>query len=97
MAQVLFLNIFFEKDSHLNAVEELMRQPFYTTFLSNNCTSFDLWLKDNLIKHQKVSKYYEDDCLHFFVCLFVFVGFFVLFMLLLLKTVIFRLEFISSF
>ena len=85
MAQVFFLDIFFEKDPHLNAVEELMRQPFYTTFLSNNCTSFDLWLKDNLIKHQKVSKYYEDDCLHFFVCLFVFVVFFCAFYAFIVK------------
>ena len=31
-------------------------------FLGNNCTSFHLWLKENLIRHQKVLKYYENDC-----------------------------------
>ena len=31
-------------------------------FLSNNGTSFHLWWKDNLVKHQKVSRCYENDC-----------------------------------
>ena len=66
MAQVLFFDIFFEKDPHLSAVEELIRKPFYTMFLSNSCASFHWW-------------------------------FFLLFMPLLLKTVISRLEFTSSF
>ena len=33
-----------------------------TMYLSNNCASFHLWWKENLVKHQKVSKYYENDC-----------------------------------
>ena len=32
-------------------------------FISNNRTLLHLWRKENLIKHQKVSKYYENDCL----------------------------------
>ena len=31
-------------------------------FISNNCLSFHLWWMENLLKHQKVSKYYETDC-----------------------------------
>ena len=31
-------------------------------FISNNRPSFHLWLNENLVKHQKVSKYYENDC-----------------------------------
>ena len=36
-----------------------MRQLVYTMFITNNCTLFHLWWKENLVKHQKVSKYYE--------------------------------------
>ena len=31
-------------------------------FISNNRTSFELRWKENLVKHQKVSKYYETRC-----------------------------------
>ena len=34
-------------------------------FISNNRASFHLWWKENLVKHQKVSKYYENDCTYF--------------------------------
>ena len=34
----------------------------YTMFMSNNRALFRLWGKENLVKHQKVSKYYENDC-----------------------------------
>ena len=44
-----------------------MRQHVYTTFISNNRPSFHLWCKENLVKHQKVSKYYENDCLQNFI------------------------------
>ena len=40
-----------------------MRQLVYAMFLSNNRPSFQLWWKENLLKHQKVSKYYETDCI----------------------------------
>ena len=39
-------------------------------FLSNNPPSFPLWWKQNLVKHQQVSKYYEKDCLQIFLLLF---------------------------
>ena len=39
-----------------------MRQLVYTMFVSNNCASFDMGWKGNLVKHQKVSKCYENDC-----------------------------------
>ena len=38
--------------------------------ISHNRTSFPLWLKEKLVKHQKVSKYYENDCPKKFVSLF---------------------------
>ena len=31
-------------------------------FISNNRESFQLWGKENLVKNQKVSKYYGNDC-----------------------------------
>ena len=31
-------------------------------FITNNRASFHLWWKENLVKHQKVSKYYNHDC-----------------------------------
>ena len=39
-----------------------MRQLVYTIFIINNHNSFHLWWKENLVKHQKVSKYYDWDC-----------------------------------
>ena len=39
-----------------------MRQLVYTMYISNNRPRFHLWWNENLIKHQKVSKYYESDC-----------------------------------
>ena len=35
-----------------------------------NQASFHLWWKENLLNHQKVSKYYEHDCLQSFFPLF---------------------------
>ena len=34
-------------------------KTWYTMFVTINRVSFHLWLKENLVKHQKVSKYYE--------------------------------------
>ena len=31
-------------------------------FITNNHDSFHLWWNENLVKHQKVSKYYDQDC-----------------------------------
>ena len=42
----------------------------YTTFIINNQTSFHLWWKKDLVKHQKVSIYYHHDCLQNFILLF---------------------------
>ena len=38
--------------------------------MSNNRPSFHLWRRKNLVKHEKVSKYYENDCLQNFLSLF---------------------------
>ena len=32
-------------------------------FINNNCASFHLQWRENLLKHQRVSKYYENDCM----------------------------------
>ena len=32
-------------------------------FITNNHASFHFWRKENLVKHQKVSKYNDDDCI----------------------------------
>ena len=32
-------------------------------FISNNRALFQLWRKETLLKHQKVSNYYENGCL----------------------------------
>ena len=42
-----------------------MRQLVYTILISNNHTSFHLWWNENVVKHPKVSKYYETDCSSF--------------------------------
>ena len=34
----------------------------YTIFITNNHNSFHLWWKKNLVKNQKISKYYGQDC-----------------------------------
>ena len=39
-------------------------------FLNKIRTSFHLWGKENLVKHQHVSKCYENDCLENSVFLF---------------------------
>ena len=38
-----------------------MRQLVYNMFISNICPSFHLWWQKNLVKHRKVSKYYDTD------------------------------------
>ena len=43
-------------------VLQLVRQLLYTIFIINNHASFHLWWKKNLVKHQKFSKYYDQDC-----------------------------------
>ena len=42
-------------------VWQLRRQLVYTMFIGNNHTSFHLWWIENLVKHQKVLKYYKND------------------------------------
>ena len=39
-----------------------MRQLVYAVYIGNNHASLHFWCKENLAKHQKVSKYYENDC-----------------------------------
>ena len=46
-----------------------MRQLVYTMFITSNHASFNLSGKENLVKHQKVSKHYENDCLQNFLLL----------------------------
>ena len=39
-----------------------MRQLVYTKFITNNHDLFHFWGMKNLVKHQKVQKYYDQDC-----------------------------------
>ena len=39
-----------------------MRHLLFTIFITKNDASFLLWRKKNLVKHQKVSKYYDHNC-----------------------------------
>ena len=43
-------------------MRQFVRQLVYTMYIIDNGASFYLWWKENLVKHQKVSKYYENDC-----------------------------------
>ena len=63
--EVYTLSWYFLISEHCKSyvVRHLMRQLVYTIFISNNCASSNLWWKDNLVKHQQVSKYYENDFL----------------------------------
>ena len=47
-----------------------MGQLIYTMLVRNNCTLFHLRWKENLVKHSKLLKYYETDCLQNFLLLF---------------------------
>ena len=38
-----------------------MSQIVYIMFITNNRALFQLWRKENLVKHPKVSKYYENE------------------------------------
>ena len=40
-------------------------------FITNNQNSFHLWWKENFLKHQKVSKRYDQHCLKNFLLLFI--------------------------
>ena len=35
-------------------------------YITSNLDLFHLWGKENLVKHEKVSKYYDHDCTHKF-------------------------------
>ena len=45
----------------LEVVWQLVRQLIYAMFRSNNSAWFHLWCKENLVKHQKASKYHAND------------------------------------
>ena len=45
----------------------------YTIFIRNDRVSFHFWAKENLLKHQRVSKYDDNDCLKNLLLDFMFV------------------------
>ena len=51
----------FSLDTLLMFPNFLRSYVLYTMFMSNNLPSLHLWRKKNLVKHCKVSKYYETD------------------------------------
>ena len=69
--QVLRFSWYFliSSDPHPSIVRQLVRQLAYTMFITNIHASFQLWWKENLVKLQKVSKYYDHDCLQNFIWL----------------------------
>ena len=80
-------------DPKCMVVWQLVWQLVYTMFISHSRTLFHLWWKEYLVEHRKVWKYYETDCLKYFMFLF---------MLLLAaemvkKNLIFRLKLYLSF
>ena len=76
-------------------MSQVVRHPankhVYTIFISNNGTLIHFWERKNFEKHQKVSKYYENDCLQNWVFLFI-----TLLTAPIVKKVMFRLEFTFS-
>ena len=64
---VLFPNFLRSEVLSFSATHETIR---ICQFIINKHASFHLWWKKNLLNHQKVSKYYEHDCLQNFVLLF---------------------------
>ena len=46
-----------------------MRQLDYKKFFSNNHASLNFLCNEDLVKHQKVAKYYDHDCLQKFILL----------------------------
>ena len=51
--------------SEKRSEKQLRSKANFSTFfhlITNNCASFPLWQNQNLVKHQKVSKYYENEC-----------------------------------
>ena len=42
--------------------QQYRHQSVCTMFITNNYTSFHLWWEENLVKYQKVLKYYVHDC-----------------------------------
>ena len=70
ICKILFFSCVGTMTPKSNVVWQLVRQPVDTMFISNNLTSFHLWWKENLVKYQKVSKCYENDCVQNFLLLF---------------------------
>ena len=50
---------------HSREFRDLTREStriYHVLFISNSRTSFHLWWRENLVKHQKIPKYYVNDC-----------------------------------
>ena len=63
-----YFQIFWDPKSYL--IWEIVTQLLYTMFISKNHASFHLCWNQHLVKHQKVSKYYINDCLQNFLLVF---------------------------
>ena len=48
-----------------------MKQVVYAMFITNIHSSFHLWLKENLVKHQNVSEYYDHGSFQNVLLLFI--------------------------
>ena len=60
-------------------VQQLVRQLVYTMFITNYRVLFHMLWKENLVKHEKFSTYFENKCLQFFIIIMFFFLFFFIF------------------
>ena len=65
-------------------VQQLVRQLVYTIFITNYRVLFHMLWKENLVKHEKFSTYFENKCLQFFIIIMFFFCFFCFFLYFLL-------------
>ena len=64
LLQLTFISLLFCK-SYLNL--STINKSVIIIIIKTNGASFYLWWKQNLVKHPKVSKYYEKDCSFFYM------------------------------
>ena len=69
MENFIFLQWYFT-GLHLTVLTAVNSKKQTCSLVTNNHASFHLWWKESLVKHLKVSKYYDHDCLQNFILLF---------------------------
>ena len=65
LAKYLFWRGYWALGYYSREFRDLTREStriYHVLFISNSRTSFHLWWRENLVKHQKIPKYYVNDC-----------------------------------